>query len=406
MTLGPHFMEPLLPEKREKLEDLAREVLVQSSALGGQLHPITREAIVGLLRIVNSYYSNLIEGHSTHPVAIERAMRADYSRDPAKRDLQKESLAHIACQEKIDKALVMKTDVNPASREFICWIHQEVYRELPEEFQWVTDKNEGERVRVVGGRLRTRDVEVGHHVGPPPDLIDSFLERFESFYSLSRHHGVAPLIAAAAAHHRLMWIHPFLDGNGRVARLFTDAYLKLIPLPGYGLWNISPGLARQRSDYMAALSFADSPRRNDFDGRGDLSSEGLWNFCRFFLATCLDQIKYMGALLNLDGLRDRVGGYVRLRSEKLIPSPIAEGPALKVESAHMLMEALTRGEVPRGDMVRVSGLAERTGRQVLSRLINDGLLVSDMPKGPVRLALPTHFAGYLFPDLYPDQMRL
>ena len=72
----------------------------------------------------------------------------------------------------------------------------------------------------------------------------------------------------------------------------------------------------------------------------------------------------------------------------------------------MLVEALTRGEVPRGDMIRVSGLAERTGRQVLSQLLDDGLLSSAMPKGPVRLALPTHFASYLFPDLYPSQMNV
>lgn len=136
MTLGPHLMEPLLPDKRETLEDMARDVVAQSSALGGQLHPITQKAAAGLLRIVNGYYSNLIEGHSTHPVEIEQAMQQDYSRDPAKRELQQESLAHIACQKKIDEALAGNPAVNPANRDFICWIHQEVYKELPEEFKW------------------------------------------------------------------------------------------------------------------------------------------------------------------------------------------------------------------------------------------------------------------------------
>lgn len=405
MTLGAHLMEPLLPDKRDALEDMAREVFAQSSALGGQLHRITQEAVAGLLRIVNSYYSNLIEGHSTHPVEIERAMQQDYSRDPAKRELQQESLAHIACQKKIDKALGGKPKFSPACREFICWIHEEVYKELPEEFKWVTNKEGTERIRVHGGQLRTRDIEVGRHVGPPHETVGLFLDRFEAFYNLSRHHGVTPLIAAAAGHHRLMWIHPFLDGNGRTARLFTDAYLKQIPLAGYGLWNISRGLARRRDDYMAALSFADAPRRNDLDGRGTLSREGLIAFCRFFLETCLDQVKYMRGLLDLDGLRDRIGGYVRLRSEKLIPPPRPGGHPLKVEATHMLVEALTRGEAPRGDMIRVSGLAERTGRQVLSQLLEEGLLVSDMPKGPVRLALPIHFAGYLFQNLYPSQIE-
>ena len=404
MVLAPHLMDPLIPDRREDLEDMARNIVAKSAALGGQLHPITQDAVAGLLRIVNSYYSNLIEGHSTHPVEIEQAMREDYSQDPAKRELQQESLAHIACQKKIANALDSQPDINPASREFICWIHEEVYKELPEEFQWITTKDKSERIRVHGGQLRTRDIEVGRHVGPPPESIGAFLDRFESFYDISKHHGVTPLIAAAAGHHRLMWIHPFLDGNGRTARLFTDAYLKRIPLPGYGLWNISRGLARRRSDYMGALSHADATRRNDLDGRGNLSREGLIDFCRFFLKICQDQIKYMTDLLNLDGLRDRISGYIRLRAEKLIASPTPDGRPMKVEAAYMLIEALTRGEVPRGDMIRVSGLAERTGRQVLSQLLEDGLLSSNMPRGPVRLVLSTHFASYLFQNLYPSQM--
>jgi hypothetical protein len=70
-------MEPLLPDVSPELEDMAREVVSRSSALGGQLHPVTRDSVVELLRIINSYYSNLIEGHSTHPIDIERAMRQD-----------------------------------------------------------------------------------------------------------------------------------------------------------------------------------------------------------------------------------------------------------------------------------------------------------------------------------------
>jgi Fic family protein len=80
-----------------------------------------------------------------------------------------------------------------------------------------------------------------------------------------------------------MWIHPFLDGNGRVTRLYTDACFHKLPLSGYGLWNISRGLARRRDDYMSALTQGDAPRRNDLDGRGNLSNEGLVKFCDFFL---------------------------------------------------------------------------------------------------------------------------
>ena len=51
---------------------------------------------------MNCYYSNLIEGHDTHPVELERALKNDYSQDQKKRDLQIEAKAHIEVQEWMD----------------------------------------------------------------------------------------------------------------------------------------------------------------------------------------------------------------------------------------------------------------------------------------------------------------
>ena len=400
----PAHMEPLLPQGAPDLEDLAREVVSRSAALGGQLHPIAKQAVVELLRLINSYYSNLIEGHSTHPVDIELAMRQDYSSDPAKRDLQLESLAHISCQRAIEARLLDEPGVDAASGAFIVWLHKIFYEQLPVDLRRIKDEKSGEVLEVIPGEVRQREVVVGHHVGPVSEQLSTFFQRFTDVYSPAGHHGVAPLIVAAASHHRLMWIHPFLDGNGRVTRLYTDACFHRLPLYGYGLWNVSRGLAWRRDEYMAALGWADAPRRNGYDGRGNLSNEGLVKFCRFFLDTCLDQIGFMRGLLRLDGLLDRIQGYVSMRGAKLIPAPKADSPTLKSEAAYMLQEALLHGQMSRGDIIRVSGMAERTGRQVLGQLLNEGLLVSDSPKGAVRLAFPTHVASYLFLDLYPGQI--
>jgi Fic family protein len=400
----PAHMEPLLPSGATELEDLAREVVSRSAALGGQLHPVTQQAVVELLRLINSYYSNLIEGHSTHPIDIERAMRADYSSDPAKRDLQNESLAHINCQRRLETRLQGEPGLDVAADEFIVWLHRIFYEQLPIDLRRVRDEKTGEVLEVIPGEPRHREVEVGYHVGPVSEELPAFLKRFADAYSPAKHHGIAPLIVATASHHRLMWIHPFLDGNGRVTRLYTDACFRSLPLHGYGLWNVSRGLARRRDEYMAALSWADAPRRNDLDGRDNLSNEGLVKFCRFFLDTCLDQIDFMHGLLRLDGLLDRIQAYVGMRGAKLIPAPKAEFPTLKPEASYMLQEALLRGRVSRGDIIRVSGMAERTGRLVLGQLLDEGLLVSDSPKGAVRLDFPTHVASYLFPDLYPGQI--
>ncbi len=122
----------------------------------------------------------------------------------------------------------------------------------------------GERIRIVGGEIRTGGVIVGRHVAPPKEMISDMLQVFETTYA-GRVHGDTRIIAAAA-HHRLMWIHPFFDGNGRVARLFTEAYFKSIPVVGYGLWNVSRGLARDRDRYKAILANTDMVRQGDSMG--------------------------------------------------------------------------------------------------------------------------------------------
>ncbi|MCE1226261.1 MAG: Fic family protein [Geobacteraceae bacterium] len=393
-------MTPLLPERADELQDLALNVIQRSASLGTRLHPITLSSLQELLRIINSYYSNLIEGHNTHPHDIVRAMQQQYDSEPAKRNLQLESVAHITVQQQMESWLGEEVPPNIAGQEFLCALHREFYRLLPDEFQVMTNPDTGRESRVIPGALRTEPVMVGHHEPPAYNSLPSFMARFAEAYAPEKHHGAAKLVAAAAAHHRLMWIHPFLDGNGRVTRLFTEACLHRIPVYGFGLWSVNRGLARRNADYKSALTWADAPRRNDLDGRGNMSNEGLVKFCRFFLEVCQDQVDYMGALLQLDGLVDRVKSYVQLRGTAIIPNPPGSSN-LRPETTRMLQEVLLRGEAPRGSVIEASGLKERTGRNLLGQLISEGLLVSDSPRGNVRIGFPIHAAGWFFPELYP-----
>ncbi len=277
-----HEMTPLMPEGAEELQDFALEVIQKSAALGNRQHPVTLGTLRELLRIINSYYSNRIEGHHTHPHDIVRALREEYDSEPAKKNLQMESVAHICVQKAMEQKLRNEPSVNIASPEFLCDLHREFYQQLPEAFQIVTHPETGRQSRVKPGELREEAVKVGYHEPPAHHSIKAFLDRFSEAYAPEKHPGALKLIAAAAAHHRLMWIHPFLDGNGRVSRLFTEAYLHRSPVSGLGLWSVSRGLARKDIEYKVALSRADAPRRNDLDGRGNLSNEGLIFFCRFF----------------------------------------------------------------------------------------------------------------------------
>jgi len=398
-----HQMTPMLPEQAEDLQDFALEVIQASAALGNRQHPVTLETLRELFRVINSYYSNMIEGHPTNPRDIARATQKDYDSEPVKHNLQMESVAHISVQKSMEKKLRKEPPVSIAGRTFLCDLHREFYRQLPEAFQVLSHPETGRQSRVTPGELRREAVKVGYHEPPPQEDIEAFLQRFAEFYAPERHHGALKLVAAAAAHHRLMWIHSFLDGNGRVARL-TEACLCRIPVHGLGLWSVSRGLARKNVEYKDALFRADAPRRNDLDGNGNLSNEGLVSFCRFFLDVCLDQIKYMGDLLRLEQLAERVRQYIELRVSGLIPGPTG-GKGLRREAARMLQAVLVEGEAARGAVITASGLKERTGRTLLSQLLGEGLILSDTPKGDVRLGFPIHAAGWFFPDLYPILSR-
>lgn len=386
-------MEPLLPsDPKHELADLAIDVLRRSAALGAQLREPTKSSVSGLLKPMNSYYSNLIEGHSTHPIEIEQALRADYRHDATKRQLQQEGLAHIEVQSLMEERLSKEPALAICSPSFLCWIHLEFYGRMPPELRRVRGPKGQER-QIVPGELRTFEVQVGHHVPPQHGSLERFLNRFAEIYEPARLGRVERVLAAAASHHRLAWIHPFLDGNGRVARLFTHAYLVRADIDGHGLWTASRGLARARDAYFSALAAADKERRTDYDGRGALSEQGLRDFCSFFLSTARDQISFMSSLLELDGFESRIEGFADLLSARAGIPPRARD---------LLRDVFLRGSLARGDVARVTGLSERGARNLLRRVTDLRLLVSDTPKGPVRLGLPLMSVGYYFPRLYPE----
>jgi len=359
--------------------------------LRASLHPITRKGVTDLVRSMNSYYSNLIEGHRTKPRDIEAAMRKDFSTNPAQRALQIQHLAHIEVQAEMEARLPAMAAGDVCSAEFICWLHEEFYRRLPEELRKVQDEK-GKFHEVQPGQLRQAEVSVGRHMGPSSKKLGDFLKRFAKFYGPLVTIEPASLIAAAAAHHRLAWTHPFLDGNGRIARLFTHAWLAKAGVDSGGLWATSRGLARRKAEYQAALANADEKRMNDFDGRGYLSQRYLGEFCQFFLNTAVDQVEFMEELLALEGMVNRIAGYAERRE---FAKELPRGSAL------VLREIFLRGEIARGDVSRIIGASPRTAQKVTGGLLTQRLVISGSPKGTLRLGFPADAAGHYFPNLYP-----
>lgn len=383
-------MEPMLiPEgsrSRRDLVDVAVELVALSAGFRRSLPPNIVAALADLVRSMNCYYSNSIEGHNTHPVDIEKALKGDYSGDRKKRNLQLEATAHIAVQKWIDEGgLIHK----PTTRDAIREIHRRFCAELPAELLIVEDPETHEKFRVKPGELRTQTVKVGQHIPISPGAVPRFLERFEAVYSNLG--TMETILAVAAAHHRLAWIHPFLDGNGRVARLMTHATL-LKTLDTGALWSVARGLARRVDDYKTLLANCDQPRRNDLGGRGNLSEEALIAFTRFFLEVCIDQVKFMESLMKPDELRARVVVWAREQAEARTLAPKAD----------KVLEALLRhGELARGDVPEILNTNLRTAQRAVTSLVEQGVIVSESSRAPLRLAFPAKLASRWMPGLFP-----
>lgn len=377
----------MLPEDNADLETLATDLVAKASGLAARLHPVMQASVGDLVRSMNCYYSNLIEGHNTLPLDIDRAMNDDFSAQPEKRNLQFEARAHIEVQQMIDRGEAPSPVV---SKEFILWVNRSFYERLPEDLLWVESLATKEKIKLVPGALRTSHVKVGRHIPPDPGEIDAFLNRFVEVYSAANLSKLRKIIGVAASHHRLAWIHPFLDGNGRVTRLFSHALLRELGV-GSELWAISRGLARTVAEYKAQLQAADEPRRGDLDGRGNLTMSGLVDFCRYFLAACVDQADFMNSLLDPSELLNRMEIWTEeeVRAKRL---PKGSWPLLR--------EAVLAGEFERGKAPSLTGYEVRQARTVLNTLIDAGYLVSPTTRSPVRLGLPIKVVERWFPRLY------
>lgn len=388
--IEPCFFEDHIPTA---LADLSVEIQRAASGLGHGLHPDSAAELADLVRMMNCYYSNLIEGHNTRPRDIARAL-AGAELEAETRPLALEARAHVIVQRAIDGMHRDGTMPTPTSVEFLTWVHRAFYDEMPDEFRMI-DHPDGTQEPIVPGRMRQpgdREVAVGRHLPPSSDRVAAFMEHFDKRFRIAERSASGRIIAIASAHHRLNFIHPFPDGNGRVSRLMSHAMALNAGIGGNGLWSISRGLARgleDRGEYKQMMDLADSPRRGDRDGRGNLSQAALQTFCTWFLKVALDQVTFSTKLFDLGGLEKR---YRRLVAD-----------TIDDKRAPDLMAAVLRhGTLDRGDAQIVLKTSERTARNTLKLLTGAGFLTSSGPKTPVRLAFPLDYRERLFPNLFAE----
>jgi Fic family protein len=393
---APHLFEPLLPQEHrmgallEKASDLIRE----AASLGASAAPGAAVQLRELLRSMNSYYTNRIEGEHTRPSDIERALLKDFSKESDVARRQRLAVSHIqteiACERLIQAKLDSGETVIPwlYSTQALEWLHLQLFGGLTPEDLTLADGS-----LLTPGQIRTRGVAVGIHEAPNAAALPAFLSRWEEVYGQSRR-GEASIVALAAAHHRLAWVHPFLDGNGRVARLHTHLALHAQGLTN-GLWSPLRGFARTEGKYRGMLKAADEHRRGDLDGRGNLTEAGLIDWISYTLETCIDQVRFMRKLLDVGSMRERIQAALIFEESK--KTGVRKEAALAL---HYLFS--TNSELGRAAFKQMTGLGERVATDLISSLLKNGYLATDSAYGALRFAIPRSALRFYFPDLWPE----
>ena len=387
----PAQMEPLLPAEHKLggLLERAHDLIRGADQLGGKCQSGALDGLRKLLRAMNSYYSNRIEGQHTLPAEVEQALRDDYSVDSDKARRQRLALAHMATEQELERRCPKWSNGQVWSAQMVCDIHQDLFARLE-----ASDRVLPEGLPLQPGALRDSGVSVGRHAAPGAAALPAFLARWGSFYGQVRR-GELQILAVAASHHRLAWVHPFRDGNGRVARLHSHLALSHMGLTN-GLWSPLRGFARTQESYYAHLAAADEPRAGDLDGRGNLSEQALCNWIGYVLDLCLDQVRFMSALLDLDNMRERIAACLAFEEQVVRQGVRTEA----LRSLHYLFA--TQGELERAEFKAMLGLGDRLATAQVAALLRRGLLLSDSPYGKLRFGVPQHALRFYFPGLWPE----
>jgi Fic family protein len=384
------WLNPVLTDQLpQSLLDRAETLPAKTAFLAGRLAPETASRLTQLLRVTNTYYSNMIEGQYTEPAAMQKAQNAPKRERQLLGDL---AVKHMDVQRLYERALRRyPTDFKSMfSPDLIRSVHRQLFEGSDEASRRLSDGRIMEP-----GTLRSRpdeEVVVGTHLAPAAAVVAPMLEHLQwGFGNIQDPR--RRIIAALANHHRLAFVHPFLDGNGRVSRMITHLQLAQIGLQP-DLWSLSRGLARRHQEYYSVLAKADRPREGDLDGRGQLSQKHYFNFIEFMLDVCHDQVDYMTAALNREKMRERVIRAFKTK-ERLLDAGV------RPDTAPAVLALLLQGSLPRSEFKLFTGLQPRGAIDELTRLIKLGVVLSPTPKSrTVEPGLPAWFAQEIFPELH------
>lgn len=371
--------EPLLAPLLEQAHDLQQA----AQRLAGVGVPAELRR---LLRAMNAHDSLTMQGLQVSPLEVERALRSGDAPgdrldalDGAGAWRQRRVVAHMDTEAALEARWSGWSCQRIWSAQMVRDIHQDLFARLPE-LDLVLPTGHA----MVPGALRRRAAGVALHAAPAPAAVPALLARWSAVYGGVRR-GELQLVAVAASHHRLAWIHPFPDGNGRVARLHTHLALGALGLT-QGLWSPLRGFARGDQAYRAQLAAADA------DGSG----QALAAWVAYLLALCRDQVALMSGLLDLSGMKDRIAACLAYEENVVRQGVRSES----LRALHYLL--LTQSALERSDFKALLGLGDRLATAQVTALLKRGLLATDSPHGKLRFGVPLHALRFYFPALWPQ----
>lgn len=403
----PFRLAPALPEGEdmEGLRDLAQDVLLEARGLEDKVAPETASAIGEKLRDINCHYSNKIEGQHTTCADIERGLRRDFSPIPEERYRQELGAAHVNVEREIMRLVAAQPDGNVSHPEFIKYIHREFFKNLPPEHQYTHEHGAFTSRLVMPGVFRDHRVGVtgpmgGTMLGPGTRKeIEANVARFAALY----HHaafrgGEARIVAAAASHLKLAWLHPFSDGNGRTVRLHTTAFMARCGINRANLWSLSRGLSQNRSQYMLDLLQGDPQPTKDDPKKVEFMSSNVAGFCEGFLGICKEQIETMRGQLKLHTVGENIDRFIAQNLKGQFGNHAGE-------AARLVRAVYASGKLERAEAYTLLGsLNERTRQSIISGLVKEGLLETKTHKAALTIGLPNAALGEYFPNIWTKEV--
>ena len=336
--LNPKYL--ITPQTLSNMTEIAeiKAVIERSRVLPLNEAQLRRQAILRM-----AHTSTSIEGNKLAQFEVGKVLEGKSVRAPQKDILEVEN--YYQALKMLDELAKSKA---PITLDEVLKLHQKVTEGLVEK----------EKV----GKFRPADVYVLDDLGdgremlrfkaPPAPQVKKLIEDLLSWLKDSKKQGIHPIIRAGVLHLQFVSIHPFTDGNGRVARLLTQLQLyrdgwdfrKILVLEDY--YN------RDRMSYYNAENKEQGKNYQkdmDYTPRLEYFTTGFLVEAR----KALEQIQSIGF------------GKVSKKSEQIF---------LDRDEIQIMDFLTTTGTITSDDVVDILGVAKRTAQLKLKTLSDKGLL--------------------------------